>query len=106
MNDKQWCCLVFKGHYENAGARGFAVLIGRDRMGTPEFILQHRSIERGLEGRIFTESPLSLVSDIRISFCPWCGRHLRKWYSRRIDDLYRPGLGIYVQEIDGPRKDN
>lgn len=25
---------------------------------------------------------------------PWCGRNLRKWYRKLVDDLYRPELEI------------
>lgn len=90
----KWCCLTFKSWYEAAGERGFAILVGRDSAGKPQFTIQHRSVDVEMEDLVKTETPLSLVADIQIDYCPWCGRKLDKWYAKNVDDLYRPDLKI------------
>jgi hypothetical protein len=90
----KWCCITFKSWYEAAGKRGFAILVGRDSAGKPQFTIQHRSIDPEMEDLVKTETPLSLVADIQISYCPWCGRNLERWYGKNVDTLYRPNLKI------------
>ncbi len=89
-----WCCLAFKGCYEDAGKRGLAVLVGRDLKKHPQFILQHRAVEEEHEKSVRSETMLSLVTDNQIHYCPWCGRELAVWYRDDIDKLYRPDLKI------------
>jgi len=100
MQQIKWCCLVFRSWYDDAGSRSFGILVDRDRGGTAEFIFQHRAIDRGTEAVVATDAPLSLVSDIRIVFCPWCGRRLGKWYAKHIRELIRPGLRVSIPELD------
>ena len=90
----RWCCIAFESRYEAAGERGIAILVGRNSAGKPEFVLQHRAVDKEIESLPITEYPLSVVSDICIHYCPWCGRKLDKWYGKYVDELYRPGLKI------------
>jgi hypothetical protein len=92
-----WCCIGFKGNYNEAGQRGLGVLISRDYEGRPEFTLQFRTVDKGNEQFISSSEmaiPFSTVVDVRIRFCPWCGRDLETWYGDAVDDLYRPDLKI------------
>jgi hypothetical protein len=91
----KWCCVGFKGNYEMAGQRGPSILVGRDSLGMPEVTLQCRVVDRGQESSIKSDNyPVSIVTDIRIVFCPWCGRNVEEWYRREIDALFRPHLKI------------
>jgi hypothetical protein len=90
----KWCCLGFQSHYEAAGQQGHAILIGRDSMGKPEITMQYRAIDAGKELLIESEIPIATVMDIRIVFCPWCGRNGEEWYGDEVDSLYREGLKI------------
>ncbi|MCM3874411.1 MAG: hypothetical protein ND895_27285 [Pyrinomonadaceae bacterium] len=45
----KWCCIGFKSHYEAAGQRGHAILIGRDSMGKPEVAMRYRAVDIGEE---------------------------------------------------------
>jgi hypothetical protein len=90
----KWCCIPFKTWYEAAGERGAAILVGRNSGGKPEFIIQHRAVDKGIDLLPPTEFPVTLISEIDISYCPWCGRKLDKWYRDSVDDLYRPDLKI------------
>lgn len=99
--EMKWCCTVFKERYSEAGDRSFAILVGRNREGEPEFILQHRSVDKGAEGDVRSEtSNISLVSDIHILYCPWCGRKLHSWYGKYVDELYRPGFKVTIPGLD------
>ena len=89
-----WCCDSFKSHYDNGGGRGPAVLVGRNYFGDPHVTFQFRAVDLGKENEINSQVPASLVIDIEIMHCPWCGRNVRKWYSRSVDELARSGLRI------------
>lgn len=98
----KWCCMAFEGHYMQAGSRGFTILIGRNSAGKPQFVLQHRALDKGAEGSVKSdEAPISVVSDVVIQYCPWCGRRLEKWYGKSVDDLFRPDLRISIPSLDG-----
>jgi hypothetical protein len=89
----KWCCIGFQSHYDTAGERGHAILIGRDSMGQPEITMQYRAIDPS-ETLPVTDIPISTVVDIRIVFCPWCGQNVETWYGKDVDTLYRDGLKI------------
>ena len=87
----RWCCPGFHGHFEKAGKRLFCIFA--DTTGsTPCFVLQFRANERQID--INSPEPISLIGEIVISFCPWCGRNLLKFYRKRIDELARNELRI------------
>ena len=90
----KWCCMGFEAGYDAAGQRGSAILVGRDSLGAPEFTLQFRVADKGQEETVKSDNPLSLITDVRFVFCPWCGRNAVKFYGERVDALFRPGLKI------------
>ena len=91
----KWCCEAFRNNYDLAGDRSIAVLVDRYSDGEPEFLLQSRAFERGQEPPdLSTAVPMSLVTESRMQFCPWCGRNLARWYRKTIDALMRPGFKI------------
>jgi hypothetical protein len=90
----KWCCLGFEANYDKAGERGLGILVGRDSTGRAEFTLQFRAFDKGAEQSINSEHPISLVEDIGMRYCPWCGRDLETWYGDAVDSLYRPDLKI------------
>jgi hypothetical protein len=90
----KWCCAVFEGAFLEAGRRGLAVVVDRDQEGSPEFILQHRVVDAGGTPPRNSNQALTLTSDTRIEYCPWCGSRLATFYRGRIDDLARPGLKV------------
>ena len=89
-----WCCAAFEGWYGQAGERGIGILIGRDSTGTAEITLQDRASEQGDEKLITSQKPISPVVDVRLQYCPWCGRDLAKWYAPYVDKLFKPYLRI------------
>jgi hypothetical protein len=90
----KWCCLGFEANYDNAGERGLGILVSRDSTDRAEFTLQFRAVDKGTEQSVTSEHPISLVEDIGMRYCPWCGRDLEVWYGEVIDRLYRPDLKI------------
>ena len=92
--DMEWCCAGFESFYGNAGHQGPGILVGRDSIGEPEFTLQYRAFDPGDKVEFMSQDPIASVIDIRLQFCPWCGRNLLKWYGNIVDDLYRPHLKI------------
>jgi hypothetical protein len=62
--------------------------------GEPFFVLQHRAAEPGILVNTEPPSPVSLVTDIGLQFCPWCGVRLLEWYKTNSAQLERPDLGV------------
>jgi hypothetical protein len=90
----KWCCMGFEGNYEQAGQRGFSVLIEKGK-----FLLQARAVEQSdqerLHGQLETaDYPVSSVIQTGMQFCPWCGVNLMHFYGKRTAELDRPGFSV------------
>jgi hypothetical protein len=92
LADVQWCCGIFKGWYEAAGERGIGVLVDRQVGGASTFTIQSRSVDLGDEGPIDHPRPITLVTEVQIQFCPWCGRRLADVYRDEVEVMMRPAL--------------
>jgi hypothetical protein len=86
------CCSAFRIHFERAGDRGSAVFVST-KDNPPAFVVQHRSLDPGTS-LSHTSVPLSLVADLIIRFCPWCGKNLSKHYKHLYKELHRSELRI------------
>lgn len=98
----KWCCGGFRASYEGAGSRGVGLLVVRtedDR--EPRFILQFRAVDIGSSFSHQGPEPLSVVSEVRLRWCPWCGRNLSKWYKKAWPDLVRPKIPV-IELSDSP----
>lgn len=75
-----------------AGEKGFSVfsIVGDAQAAV---ILQHRALDPG-SALSSTNVPISLVTDVNISFCPWCGSSLPEFYGQRKNALERTELRI------------
>jgi len=95
------CCPAFQSRLDEAGQRGAAVLVAAGPGEKPVFILQHRAVDIGKEQSVQTEAPLSLVSELRIRHCPWCGRSLQEWYADHWRTFVNPAVpAIAIPELD------
>jgi hypothetical protein len=74
----KWCCMGFQGNFQMAGSRGFGIFVSTRDSPEPEFILQHRALDKDSPS-LKTSYPVSLVSDVQIQFCAWCGVRLREF---------------------------
>ena len=89
----KWCCDAFKGWFQAGGERGLAIVVGRYEDGKPAFVMQHRSVDLDDDGPKAHPRSLTLVSQLHIQFCPWCGRRLREIYDyASIDAMARSEL--------------
>ena len=93
----KWCCAGFQAHYESAGERGFAVLVEKDDDFVVRFLIQSRAVAKNDEARLKIASGdvlVGLVTETALTFCPWCGVKLKRFYGKRTAELDRPGLSI------------
>jgi hypothetical protein len=84
----------FKANYDCAGTRGHAILVGLDSLNNIEITLQYRAVDPH-DQLPLTDFPIATVVDVRIVFCPWCGRNAEEWYGKYASSLFRPGLKIH-----------
>lgn len=94
----QWCCIGFENMWERVGKRGAAILIdASDQASMPGFFVQFRAVDTGIEPKLPDDAPVSVVTEIGIAFCPWCGVSLREFYgtiaARISRSEFRIGLG-------------
>ena len=88
----KFCCDGFRLNLDMAGSRGFGGFSTEGYKGEAGFIIQHRAMELGQDAP-FTKSPISLVSEMYIRYCPWCGKNLERFYGLR-SELMRPDLKL------------
>jgi hypothetical protein len=89
----KWCCMGFQGDFQMAGSRGFGIFVSTRDSPEPEFILQHRALDKDSPSPK-TSYPVSLVSDTHIEFCRWCGARLREFYRKTYIEMDRPDLKV------------
>lgn len=81
--------------FSYASERGFAVFAKRPDL----IVIQCRAVNKGEEG-LFAQAtseapvPFSIVQELHIRYCPWCGRDVLKYYKRNIASILRADLGI------------
>jgi hypothetical protein len=85
----KWCCPTFEGWFNEAGNRGLAVVVDQTATAAPLFLLQHRSVDVDDEGPKHHPHPLTLVSQVGILFCPWCGANLAAFYNNDFQAMER-----------------
>lgn len=73
-----------------AGERGFSAFTFAEG-GERYFLVQHRSLDPGAPVPVI-EQTVTLVSDLRLNYCPWCGVNLRDFYQGRLADFDRTDL--------------
>lgn len=88
----KWCCSVFQGWYENGGQRGMAIAAKHTGQNTIKFFLQSRAIDGGVSKLPITDFPISVITQLGIDYCPWCGRELQRWYGKYSIQLATPHL--------------
>ena len=99
-NTVRWCCPNFEDAFLQAGTRGLGILVVQDdEAGPPRFVLQHRAVDLHKKPNYEGSVPLTLVCDNTISFCPWCGRKLKRWYRQQWSALLRPEIKA-ISELD------
>lgn len=81
----RFCCPGFRAALEEAGQRGIAVIV---IAGAPlsnrryQFFLQARAVGLDCPLTLDTPYPVSLIMESGLSYCPWCGANLERYYQR------------------------
>jgi hypothetical protein len=81
------------------GERGFAVLVEQDDNLGARFLIQSRAVAKQDQERLKIASadvPVALVTETGLTFCPWCGVNLKRFYRKRFVELDRPGYSILL----------
>jgi hypothetical protein len=77
----RWCCVTFKGWYEEPDARGLRI-VGVSQS-EKAFYIVGRAVDPEFAGEIAKHNlnfPVSTVMQLCIRFCPWCGKNLDRHY--------------------------
>ena len=74
-----------------AGHRGNSIFFN-DVDEPARFVLQMRAIDKDAQPPPECPSPMTLLSEAIIQFCPWCGAKLSRHYRRHLAALSRPDL--------------
>jgi hypothetical protein len=92
----EWCCMGFSGNVQMAGNRGFSIIVNVPDDAEPEFVIQHRALDLEAELPFVSDIPISVVTDIRIKYCPWCGVSLLEFYGKHVKEIARNDLRIVL----------
>ena len=87
----KWCCKVMQGWYQIRGDRGFSVKVN-ERSGQYRFVMQHCALEPGIRLPDDFNEPVSIISELVVLYCPWCGKNLEKFYKKNLSDLCKESL--------------
>ncbi|MBN1491738.1 MAG: hypothetical protein JXA69_17630, partial [Phycisphaerae bacterium] len=90
----KWCCAQFEFYVQRAGERGIGVFADASDESRPAFFVQFRAVDYGVEASVTCAAPVSMMVEVGILRCPWCGADLQKWYRKRIGDLNKPHLRV------------
>jgi hypothetical protein len=88
-----WCCAGFEENSKNAGGKTFSIVIDCEG-GEPLFVLQHRLFEPGEGDSFVPDRPIAVVSELRLTYCPFCGAKLARRYRKVAATLARPDLRV------------
>lgn len=88
----RFCCRDIEELHRNSGLREFSVFTARYPDGFV-FVLQHRALDPDALPP-FTESPMSAVSELPLTFCPWCGVNLKLFYRDLLQELDKSELKL------------
>lgn len=88
----KFCCRGMQELHANAGLREFGMFTAR--YGNEfVFVLQHRALDPDALPP-FTESPMSSVSELLLTYCAWCGVNLTEFYCDQLKQLERSELKL------------
>jgi len=82
---KKFCCESFEQAFENQNKKGLSIAVSQGHDNKPVFLLVFRAVEQSGGGLLkqtdgFGQPSACLVSEHVLSFCPWCGKKLRRYY--------------------------
>lgn len=90
----RFCCKAFEYWHGMAGTRGFGAFAADVENPPVLFVIQHRAVDDDAGPPPFTASPLAMVSELLIQFCPWCGVKLDGFYRGNEKEIDRSDLKL------------
>ena len=84
----------FEHFSKEAGNRGFGIFSHKWEDGEWTFWLQFRALDPDGRQPVEAPIPLTLVSEIRLNYCPWCGAKLQEFYEFSVEGLKRTDLKL------------
>ncbi len=94
MEEMKFCCPGFEYWCGEAGQRGFGIFAVVQDGSEPDFILQQRAVDLGAEIPSFAPAPLTLIAELYIHNCPWCGVSLKEFYRKTAKGIERSDLKL------------
>ena len=92
----KWCCTVMQNWYHEGGQRGFSINVCQ-RGTNYHFVMLHCALEPGMKIPADFQGPVSVVSEIVLQYCPWCGKKLEKFYKKDLPSLVRKEFGVPIE---------
>ena len=87
----KWCCEGFKAAHQWCGRRGYSIFYTKGLTKEERVVLQFRAVDKGSEAGIGpTKVPLTRVTEVVLTFCPWCGVNLSTYYGKNLELMRRP----------------
>jgi hypothetical protein len=84
---------MFETLLGDRGKRGLSIIVAESDIG-PVFFLQARAVDAGQEPPS-APSPVTVATEVAITFCPWCRADLRRRYGHQAADLATPDLRLH-----------
>lgn len=79
----RWCCTGFRAHFTDLPLRGFRIEVVKDFDGEFGFILKSQAVAPKDAPFLKPPVPVSVTSEIRFLYCPWCGKKTHKTYKNQ-----------------------
>jgi len=103
--EMKFCCSQFEARWRERNVRGASIYICPPSKGSngPSFVLLSRGVDKGSEAALAQtwkgiELVINISSEIRIHYCPWCGRELKKYYEESYQSLIDPNILAELKE--------
>ncbi len=111
-----YCCEVFERFVENRDKKGLSILVDYskyDKTKEPYFWLQMRAVDTNQQSSLPKGNSypcnITLWTETRVLYCPWCGKKLKKFYRRNWETLFAPiheHSEIYEKDAEKIREGN
>lgn len=93
MTEVRWCCPTLLDAWNSCGERGLGFFAATLSIGDVIFVLQFRSRDReAQQSQDPTGARTTLVLDVPIRYCPFCGANLNSALGEHAKKLLRQDL--------------
>jgi hypothetical protein len=82
----KWCCVGFEQNYGLSSLRGICIVYAHNEEHNGRFVLRFRAIDQDNEAGAVASFPISVTTDVVLTWCPFCGANLLRFYGRFFQD--------------------